>query len=199
MGHIFKRMPAWDPGLVANAGEDDKADTTITSLGTFVTSPTIQPHITPSNPLLFFQPLHALSLPRAPDVLDVHLESGEILSRRNVPARLSWFLQSIMMGTSKDRGQGGWLAALEVLQTHPIPQKNQIVAMKLLRVSLVDRRILGVKEIHSIFTMDTRNHHEHRTTPRAQQRDIPREGFKKIQTTTTGTARFVGSHPGGPA
>jgi hypothetical protein len=38
--------------------------------------------------------LHASSLSRALDVLDVHLESGEILSRWNVPARLRWFLQS---------------------------------------------------------------------------------------------------------
>ena len=105
MSRIFECMPTWDSGLVANAGEDDEADTAITSLGTFVTSPTIQPRVTPSDPLLSLQPLHASPLSRASDVLDVHLESGEILSRRNVLA--SWFLQSVMMGTSKDRGQGG--------------------------------------------------------------------------------------------
>ena len=94
MSRIFECMPAWDSSFVADAGEDDEADTTIASLGTFVTPSTTQPRVTPSDLLLFFQPLHASSLSRALDVLDVHLESGEILSRWNVPARLRWFLQS---------------------------------------------------------------------------------------------------------
>ena len=94
MSRIFECMPAWDSSSVADAGEDDEADTTIASLGTFVTPSTTQPHVTPSDLLLFFQPLHPSSLSRALDVLDVHLESGEILSRWSVPARLRWFLQS---------------------------------------------------------------------------------------------------------
>ena len=94
MSRIFECMPAWDSGYVANAGEEDEADTTIASLGAFVTPSTAQPRVTTSDLLLFFQPLHASSLSRALDVLDVHLESGEILSRWNVPAMLRWFLQS---------------------------------------------------------------------------------------------------------
>ena len=94
MSRIFECMPAWDSGYVADVGEEDEADTTVTSLGAFVTPSTTQPPITASDLLLFFQPLRASSLSRALDILDVHLESGEILSRWNVPARLRWFLQS---------------------------------------------------------------------------------------------------------
>ena len=94
MSRIFECMPAWESGYVADAGEEDEADTTIASLGAFVTPSTTQPRVTASDLLLFFQPLHASSLSRALDVLDVHLESGEVLSRWNVPARLRWFLQS---------------------------------------------------------------------------------------------------------
>ena len=94
MSRIFECMPAWDSLYVADAGEEDEADTTIASLGAFVAPSTTQPHATASDLLLFFQPLHASSLSRALDVLDIHLESGEILSRWNVPARLRWFLQS---------------------------------------------------------------------------------------------------------
>ena len=101
MSRIFECMPAWDSGYVADAGEEDEADTTIASLGAFVTPSTTQPHVTTSDLLLFFQPLHASSLSRALDVLDVHLESGEILSRWNVPARLRWFLQSANDGNEQ--------------------------------------------------------------------------------------------------
>ena len=101
MSRIFECMPAWDSGYVADAGEEDEADTTIASLGAFVTPSTTQPCVATSDLLLFFQPLHASSLSHALDVLDVHLESGEILSRWNVPAKLSWFLQSVNDGTEQ--------------------------------------------------------------------------------------------------
>jgi hypothetical protein len=94
MSRVFECMPAWDSGYVADADEEDEADTTIASLGAFVTPSTARSPVTASDLLLFFQPLHASSLSRALDVLDVHLESGEILSRWNVPAKLRWFLQS---------------------------------------------------------------------------------------------------------
>lgn len=101
MSRIFECMPAWDSAYVTDAGEEDEADTTIASLGAFVTPSTAQPHVTASELLLFFQPLHASSLSRALDVLDVHLESGEILSKWNVPARLRWFLQSANDGNEQ--------------------------------------------------------------------------------------------------
>jgi len=101
MSRIFECMPAWDPGYVADASEKDEADTTIVSLGAFVAPSTTQPRATASDLLLFFQPLHASSLSRALDVLDVHLESGEIFLRWNVPARLRWFLQSVNDGNEQ--------------------------------------------------------------------------------------------------
>ncbi|KAI1793866.1 secretory pathway protein Sec39-domain-containing protein [Ganoderma leucocontextum] len=92
MSRIFECLPAWD-----TPDEDDEADetdTTIATLGDFVTPSTTRPRATPSDLLIFFKPLPTTSLSRALDVLDVHLESGEILSRWSVPAPLRWFLQS---------------------------------------------------------------------------------------------------------
>lgn len=93
MSRIFECLPAWDiPRDVDN--DEDVTDTTISSLGAFVTPSTDQPKCTAFDLLVFFKPLPIASLSRALDILDVHLESGEILSRWNVPAPLRWFLQS---------------------------------------------------------------------------------------------------------
>ena len=93
MSRIFECLPAWEtPG--DDDEDSDEADTTIASLGDFVTPSTTRPRATPSDLLLFFKPLPITSLSRALDVLDVHLESGEILSRWSVPAPLCWLLQS---------------------------------------------------------------------------------------------------------
>ncbi|KAI0639715.1 secretory pathway protein Sec39-domain-containing protein [Trametes polyzona] len=93
MSRIFECLPAWDTPE-EDADEADEADTTIASLGAFVTPSTTRPRATPSDLLIFFAPLPTTSLSRALDVLDVHLESGEILARWSVPAPLRWFLQS---------------------------------------------------------------------------------------------------------
>ena len=93
MSRIFECLPAWDTPE-GNEDEADETDTTISSLGDFVTPSTTQPRVTPSDLFLFFKPLPTTSLSRALDVLDVHLESGEILSRWSVPAPLRWFLRS---------------------------------------------------------------------------------------------------------
>lgn len=85
-------MPAWE--TTQDETEEEAADTTLASLGEFVTPTTSRPKCTPTDLLLFFQPLHFQSLSRALDILDIHLESGEILSRWSVPAPLRWFLQS---------------------------------------------------------------------------------------------------------
>lgn len=93
MSRIFECLPAWE----SEGDEDDDADaadTTIASLGAFVTPTTSRPRCTPSDLLIFFKPLPWSSLSHALDILDVHLESGEILSRWGVPAPLRWFLQS---------------------------------------------------------------------------------------------------------
>ncbi|OSX67379.1 hypothetical protein POSPLADRAFT_1064054 [Postia placenta MAD-698-R-SB12] len=92
MSRVFECLPAWD---TAEDDEDaDEADTTIASLGTFVAPSTSRPRCTSADLMLFFHPLPSSSLSRALDVLDVHLESGEILARWSVPAPLRWFLQS---------------------------------------------------------------------------------------------------------
>src|SRR5204862_912572 len=41
-----------------------------------------------------FKPLPSASLSRALDILDVHLESGEIMARWGTPTPLRWLLQS---------------------------------------------------------------------------------------------------------
>jgi len=92
MSRIFECLPAWD--IPGDDPEEDAADTTIASLGAFVTPSTTRPRCTPADLLIFFEPLPISSLSRTLDILDVHLESGEILSRWNVPAPLRWFLQS---------------------------------------------------------------------------------------------------------
>jgi hypothetical protein len=93
MSHIFECLPAWD---ITKDVEGDKnaVDATIVALGQYVRPSTTRPSCTPSDLLLFFNPLPLTSLSCALDVLDVHLESGEILSRWSVPAPLRWFLQS---------------------------------------------------------------------------------------------------------
>jgi neuroblastoma-amplified sequence len=103
MSRIFECMPAWN--FAADVDDNgEAAETTATSLGAFVT-PTVQrPRATPAELLLFFQPLDAPALSRALDILDVHLESGEILARWGVPAPLRWFLQS----RSDEREQRTW-------------------------------------------------------------------------------------------
>lgn len=93
MSRIFECLPAWDMSNYQDYNEDI-ADTTIASLGDFVTPTIARPRCTPSDLMIFFKPLPISSLSRALDILDVHLESGEILSRWNVPAHFSWFLQS---------------------------------------------------------------------------------------------------------
>ncbi|KDR85333.1 hypothetical protein GALMADRAFT_218426 [Galerina marginata CBS 339.88] len=93
MSSIFECLPVWDVPKDED-GDEEAADTTITSLGAFVTPSTNQPQCTAQDLLLFFQALPLASLSRALDILDVHLESGEILSRWSVPAPLRWFLQS---------------------------------------------------------------------------------------------------------
>lgn len=92
MSRIFECLPAWD--ISRDDDEADEADTTIISLGAFVTPSTSRPRCTATDLLMFFKPLPISSLSRALDILDIHLESGEILARWSVPAPLRWFLQS---------------------------------------------------------------------------------------------------------
>ncbi|KZW02565.1 hypothetical protein EXIGLDRAFT_705207 [Exidia glandulosa HHB12029] len=92
MSQIFECLPAWEGAQ--GAEEEDEADTTLASLGAFVMPSTTRPKCSSAELLLFFTPLPAFALSRALDVLDVHLDAGEILARWRVPAPLRWFLQS---------------------------------------------------------------------------------------------------------
>ncbi|PPQ63004.1 hypothetical protein CVT24_006110 [Panaeolus cyanescens] len=92
MSRIFECLPVWE---VPDSDESEEtADTTIASLGAFVTPKTGEQPCTAMDLHVFFKPLPFASLSRALDILDVHLESGEILSRWSVPAPLRWLLQS---------------------------------------------------------------------------------------------------------
>ena len=108
MGHlsrIFECMPAWDTGFVVDAGEDEEADTTIASLGTFVTPSTTQPRVTPSDLPLFFQPLHTSSLSRTLDVLMFILNRERFFRDGMFRRGCVGSSRALMMGTSKDRGR----------------------------------------------------------------------------------------------
>ena len=85
MSRTLERMPAWDSGYVADAGEEDEADTSIT---------------TASDLLFFFQPLHASSLSR-PRCLRCSFRPGEILPMWNAPGRLRWLVQSAYDGNEQ--------------------------------------------------------------------------------------------------
>lgn len=93
MSRIFECLPAWNIQDDQSADED-AADTTISSLGAFMAPSPTRPEVTAQDLLIFFRPLHISSLSRALDILDVHLESGEILARWSVAAPLRWFLRS---------------------------------------------------------------------------------------------------------
>lgn len=93
MSRIFECLPAWNLEDDQSA-DQDVADTTISSLGAFMAPSPTRPEVTAQDLLVFFRPLHVSSLSRALDILDVHLESGEILARWSVPAPLRWFLRS---------------------------------------------------------------------------------------------------------
>jgi hypothetical protein len=93
MSGIFECLPVWefskdDDGYAASA------EATLASLAAFVTPSTDRPLASPRDFLKFFEPLPFTLLSQALDVLDVHLESGEILSKWHVPTPLRWLLQS---------------------------------------------------------------------------------------------------------
>ncbi|RDB29178.1 Neuroblastoma-amplified sequence [Hypsizygus marmoreus] len=100
MSRIFECLPAWNIARDED-NDEDAADTTVISLGAFLTPSTARPHCSAADLLVFFKPLSLASLSRALDILDVHLESGEIFSRWSVPAPLRWYLQS--SGNAKEQ------------------------------------------------------------------------------------------------
>ncbi|TFK77226.1 hypothetical protein BDN72DRAFT_873605 [Pluteus cervinus] len=93
MSSIFECMPVWDNSDDEDEDED-AADTTLSALADFVVPSTTRPQCTPDDLFSFFKPLPISALSRILDVLDVQLESGEILARWSVAAPLQWFLRS---------------------------------------------------------------------------------------------------------
>ncbi|KAG8884009.1 hypothetical protein FRB98_002650 [Tulasnella sp. 332] len=95
MSQIFECLPAWQSASDEAAEEQGgAADATLRTLATFVAPSATRPKVSSQDLLSYFEPLTQQALSRMLDVLDVHLASGEILSRWDVPAPLRWFLQS---------------------------------------------------------------------------------------------------------
>lgn len=95
MSAIFECLPVWDVSGGDLDSDKEATETTLASIADFV-RPTVSsagPH-SARELFLFFKPLPFSSLSRALDILDVHLESGEILSRYHVPVYLRTLLQS---------------------------------------------------------------------------------------------------------
>lgn len=95
MSAIFECLPVWE--LSGRNPEDDAelTSTTLESIATFIRPSASQPNPPRAADLMmFFRPLPFASLSRALDILDVHLESGEILARWDVPVQLRFLLQS---------------------------------------------------------------------------------------------------------
>jgi hypothetical protein len=91
MSSIFECLPDWGSERDESG---DEADTTLTSLAAFF-APSTTKTVTPEELYVFFKPLHSGALSRALDVLDAHLEGGEVLAKWSVQAPLSWFLRSM--------------------------------------------------------------------------------------------------------
>jgi neuroblastoma-amplified sequence len=90
LSRIFECQPDWGD----EREEDDEAFATLASLATFVTPSASRAMATAQELLIFFKPLPASALSRLLDVLDAHLEGGEILSKWGVDTPLQWFLLS---------------------------------------------------------------------------------------------------------
>nr|XP_031859120.1 uncharacterized protein CI109_005470 [Kwoniella shandongensis]KAA5526192.1 hypothetical protein CI109_005470 [Kwoniella shandongensis] len=102
MSSIFECLPVWELDGSDPDSDSELTSTTLDSIATFVrpTSASAPPP-TPKDLFLFFHPLPFASLSRALDILDVHLESGEILARWNVATQLRFLLQSSRNGSDQ--------------------------------------------------------------------------------------------------
>jgi hypothetical protein len=95
MSGIFECLPVWDVSGGDLESDKEATATTLDSIATFV-----RPHSSSDKPpaakdlFIFFAPLPFAALSRALDILDVHLESGEILARWNTAVQLRFLLQS---------------------------------------------------------------------------------------------------------
>ncbi|WVR04045.1 hypothetical protein IAU60_001044 [Kwoniella sp. DSM 27419] len=121
MSSIFECLPVWELSGTDPASDAELTSTTLESIATFVRPTTASaPPPTSKDLFVFFHPLPFASLSRALDILDVHLESGEILARWNVGTQLRFLLQSArdvgdqkelaekMVRRQRGLGEDGW-------------------------------------------------------------------------------------------
>jgi hypothetical protein len=95
MSSIFECLPVWDVSGGDVDSDKEATATTLDSIATFVRPTRAGAHPPTAKDLfLFFSPLPFASLSRALDILDVHLESGELLARWDTPVQLRFLLQS---------------------------------------------------------------------------------------------------------
>ena len=100
MSAIFECLPVWDVSGGDPESDKEATATTLDSIATFVRPTRADAHPPTAKDLfVFFNPLPFASLSRALDILDVHLESGEILARWDTPVQLRFLLQS-----ARDKG-----------------------------------------------------------------------------------------------
>lgn len=95
MSSIFECLPVWDVSGGDLESDKEATATTLDSIATFVrpTTSSVKPP-SAKDLFIFFSPLPFASLSRALDILDVHLESGEILARWETAVQLRFLLQS---------------------------------------------------------------------------------------------------------
>jgi hypothetical protein len=95
MSAIFECLPVWDVSGGDLESDKEATATTLDSIAAFVRPTRAGAHPPTAKDLfVFFTPLPFASLSRALDILDVHLESGEILARWDTPVQLRFLLQS---------------------------------------------------------------------------------------------------------
>lgn len=119
MSSIFECLPVWDVSGGDLESDKEATSTTLESIATFVrpTTSSIKPP-SAKDLFIFFNPLPFASLSRALDILDVHLESGEILARWGTAVQLRFLLQSardkdeqIQLAEKMVRRQSGTLSS----------------------------------------------------------------------------------------
>lgn len=95
MSSVFECLPVWDVSGGDMDSDKEATATTLDSIATFVRPTRAGAHPPSAKDLfVFFSPLPFASLSRALDILDVHLESGELLARWDTPVQLRFLLQS---------------------------------------------------------------------------------------------------------
>ena len=94
MSAVFECLPVWDVSGGDLLSDQEATATTLDAIAAFVRPSRAGASAPTAKDLYYFFALPFASLSRALDILDVHLESGEILSRWGTPVQLRFLLQS---------------------------------------------------------------------------------------------------------